>query len=467
MERDPIVVVGGVVAGTAAAAAARREAPPDVPVILLERSPYVAYVSSSLPYEIRDQLDDLERVVLTTPAELRGESGVELRVGHEAVGLDIRRRRLFVRHLAEEREYPIDYGSIVLATGARIDTSALLGTDTEGVFAPRQLQDAILLRRYLEERRPRSALVVGGGKTGFAFAESLRHLGLDVLIIERGRDVVWELGRIASAEMREAAARHGIAVRTDTEARAFFRAGDRVIAHTTQEERLSAEVVVLATGLVPETSLATSAGIALGRSGAIEVDHRMRTSAHRVFACGECAEAFDRVSRRHRFHPVPTTAFQQGDVAGANAAGAHRAFAGVVGTQALRFFDVEAARTGLPRQAVEALGDDVLAVESTQATVGHPFASSGGVSTQLYVERGTGRLLAAEMVGRGTVAKRVDVFATALAAKMRVDEIASLDLTWAPPIAPILDPVLVGARAARERSARDFDGDGEAFGPDA
>lgn len=453
------------VAGTAAAAAARLRAPDDVRVILLERSPYVAYVSGSLPYELKDPLDDLERVVLATPAELRGESGVELRVGHEAIALDARQRRLTVRDVEERREYTIDYGSVVLATGARIDTSTLAGTDTEGVFAPRQLHDAIALRRYLEERRPRSALVVGGGKTGFATAESLRRLGLDVLVVERGRDVVPELGKAAGREVLAAAARHGVAVRTGTEVRALFREGERVIAHTAAEERLSAELVVLATGLVPETTLAKQAGIALGGSGAIEVDHQLRTSAHRVLACGECAEAFDRVSRRHRFHPVPTTAFQQGDVAGANAAGAHRTFRGVVGTQALRFFDVEAARTGMSRGALAALHEGVLAVESTQASVGHPFASTEGVTTQLYVERGSGRLLAAEMVGRGTVAKRIDVFATALAAHMRVDEIASLDLTWAPPIAPVLDPVLVGARAASERSAGDLDDGGEPLVP--
>lgn len=464
MERDPIVVVGGVVAGTAAARAARRETPADVPVILLERSPYVAYVADALPYELRDPLARLQRVIVTTPSELRGESGVELRVGHEAVGLDVQRRRLFVKHHADRREYTIDYGSLVLATGATIDTQALKGADTEGVFAPRQLEDAIALRRFLDERRPRSALVVGGGKTGLAAAESLSRLGLDVLVVEKSAQLLPELGKDAGRLLAETAAQNGIAVRTSCEVRALFREGERVIAHTTAEERLSADVVVLATGLVPNTSLARAAGIAIGASGALEVDHHLRTSAYRVFACGECAEVFDRVSRRHRFHPMPTTAFQQGDVAGANAAGAHRTFRGVVGTQALRFFDVEAARTGLPLSTLAGLGEAAFVVASTQASHSLPLGAGDDIATHLYVERGSGRLLAAEMVGKGTVAKRIDVFATALAADMRVDEIASLDLTWAPPIAPVLDPVLVGARAAREQST--LDRDGEAFSAD-
>ncbi len=469
--RDPIVIVGGVVAGTAAAAAARREAPGDVPVILLERSPYVAYVTDSLPYEIADPLggvESLERIVVATPADFRDDSGILQRVGHEAVELDCKRRRLRVRDHQEGREYTLDYGSVVLATGARTDTAHLSGLETEQVFAPRQLQDAIALRRYLEDERPRSALVVGGGKTGLALAESLRRLSLDVLVVERSAQLLPDFSREAGRELQREAERNGISVKTSVQVASFFHEDGRVVAHTTRGERLTADIALVATGLVPETTLAAGAGIVLGASGAIEVDHLLRTSAPRVFAAGECAEAFDRVSRRHRFHPLPTTSFKQGDVAGANAAGAHRSFRGIVGTQALRFFDVEAARTGLSRAALSSLGEGVLPVESMQSSGARAFARPG-ITTLLHVERATGRLLAAEMVGRGTVAKRIDVFATALAADLRVDEIASLDLTWAPPLAPVLDPVLVGARAAKEQSSGvvdRHDSDGEAFLPD-
>lgn len=435
-------------------------------VILVERSPFVAYVADDLPYEMAEPFRSLESVVFATGDEFRGEDGIELRVEHEVLKLHPKERTLLVRDHKKSREYTLDYGSVVLATGAKLETGQLEGLDTRGVFAPRQLHDATALRRYFDERSPRSALVVGGGKTGLALAESLRRLGLDVLLAEKSAQLLPELGVATGRALQREADLQGVSVKLSQEVCRFERDGDRVAAHTKGKERFTADVVVIATGLVPETSLATEAGIVLGASGAIQVDHQMHTSAPRVFAAGECAEAFDRVSRRHRFHPSPATSFKQGDVAGSNAAGAHRAFHGMVGTSAVRFFEIEAARTGLSRQALLDFADRAIQSESTQASRGHAGGEPADITTLLHVERGTGRLLAAEMVGRGTVAKRIDVFATALHADMRVDEIASLDLAWSPAFSPVLDPILVGARAAREKSGVVLDRGDQAFTPD-
>lgn len=466
MRTGPVLVVGGVVAGTAAARAAKRQNP-EAEVILLERSPFVSYVADAIPYEVGGAFSPLERVVLASAEEFRRHDGIELRVGHEMVELDPRGRSVRVR-TSEGQSYRQPYAALVLATGARLQARTIEGLPTEGVFAPRQLHDAMALRTFLERAKPESVLVVGAGKSGLAFAESLRRLDLDVVMLERGRRPVSDFSDDISRRFAREAERRGIAVHAEQEVRRVSREGGRVLAETASGARFSADVVVLATGLAPVVDVAARAGLRLGASGALEVDHQLHTSAPGVFAAGECAEAFHRISRRHLFHPLPTTAFKQGDVAGANAAGAHRSFPGIVGTVALRFFDIEAARTGLPMSELERLGERVVPVVSEQRGSGRLDDTAPPIATVVYAERGSGRLLGAEMCGAGTVIKRVDVFAAALHAEMTVADVASLDLAWAPPVAPVLDPVLVGAKAAREKTGtpRSNGESGEAFTPD-
>jgi CoA-dependent NAD(P)H sulfur oxidoreductase len=466
MRGGPVVVVGGVVAGTAAARATKRQAP-EAEVILLERSPFVSYVADALPYQVAGPLSPLERVVIASAADFQPHDGVELRIGHEVETLDVSTRVLVVR-TDKGRSYDLPYASLVLATGARLEEGQLEGLPLEGVFAPRQLQDAIALRKFLTEERPESALIIGAGKNGFALAESLRGLDLEVTVLERELRALGGFCDDTSRRFAREAERRGVALHTGQEVRRLAREGGCVVVQTTSGARFGADVVVLATGLSPVVDLAVAAGLRLGASGALEVDHQLHTSAPGVFAAGECAEAFHRVSRRHVFHPLPTTAFKQGDVAGANAAGAHRAFPGIVGTLALRFFDVEAARTGLSAGELERLGDRVVPVVSEQRSSGRLGDTTPPIATVVYAERGSGRLLGAEMCGIGTVIKRVDVFAAALHAEMTVADVASLDLAWTPQVSPVLDPVLVGASAARDKTGalRSGAGGGEAFTPD-
>jgi NADPH-dependent 2,4-dienoyl-CoA reductase/sulfur reductase-like enzyme len=209
-------------------------------------------------------------------------------------------------------------------------------------------------------------------------------------------------------------------------------------------------MVLLAMGVRPNVALAQAAGIQLGATGAIAVDEQQRTSLPHVYAAGDCAEAYHRVLQQPVFIPLGTTANKQGKVAGANAAGAHERFQGIVGTAGFKVFDLEVARTGVGAADIERHGLKVISAVSHHNSRGHHYPGAARITTLLFAERGSGRLLGAQMVGADVVAKRMDVLATALHAGMTLADIEALDLSYAPPYAPVYDPVLIAASVTRK-----------------
>ncbi len=222
-----------------------------------------------------------------------------------------------------------------------------------------------------------------------------------------------------------------------------------LVVHTDRGD-FSAGLVLVSVGVRPSVGLAKAAGIALGPTGAIAVDDRLRTSAPNVYAAGDCAEAEHLVSGRPTWIPLGTTANKQGKVAGANAAGGDERFRGIVGTAAFKVFGLEVGRTGLGRTDAERLGLSAVSATSTHRSRGHAYPGSKLITTVLFVERGSERLLGAQMVGGESVAGRINVLATALHSGMTAAQLEALDLAYAPPLAPVYDPVLIAASVARE-----------------
>jgi NADPH-dependent 2,4-dienoyl-CoA reductase/sulfur reductase-like enzyme len=281
-------------------------------------------------------------------------------------------------------------------------------------------------------------------------AEALRGRGLAVTVVERMDQVTPGYDPAIAGPVADALGRHGVALETGVTVRAVEEKGPG-LAVRTDRGSLPADLVLVAVGIRPRVELARSAGVALGQTGAIAVDEGMRTSIPAIFAAGDCAEARHIVSGRPVWIPLGTTANKQGKVAGANAVGARERFAGVAGTAGFKVFDLEVARTGLAAAEAAALGMDVVTSESRQRSRAHGYPGGNPITTTLAVERGTGRLLGAQMAGVGVVAKRIDVFATALAAGLTVEDLEDLDLSYAPPFAPVYDPILIAASVARKK----------------
>ncbi len=451
-----IVVVGAVAAGTSAASQAKRRNP-QAEVILLERGADVSYGACGLPYNIEDPERAIGDVVVFSAQRFREERGLDVRTLHEVVSADTSGHVLRVRDLSKNEEYELSYDKLILATGASAVKLPLPGMELDGVFALRTLADGTAIKRLLGERVLQRAVIVGAGYIGMEMAEVLRARGLEVTVLEKLEQVVPGIESSLAKLVREELDRQGVRVETGISLRGITRS-EAGLSVDTDRGAFAADLVLVSVGVRPNVSLAKDAGIRLGPTGAIAVDEAQRTSAPDVYAAGDCAEAIQRVTGQPVWVPLGTTANKQGKVAGANAAGAEERFEGILGTAAFKVFDLEVGRTGLARADLVRAGIHAVTSSSTHTTRGHHYPGVKSVTTVLLVEGATGKLLGAQMVGGEGVAGRIDVLATALHARMTIDDLAALDLAYAPPLAPVWDPVLIAATSAQKLLAASFVG---------
>lgn len=452
-EINSIVVIGGVAAGMSAASQAKRRRP-HAHVTVLEKGSHISYGACGMPYVLGDpDLYTMGNLQVLTPGAVRDKRGIDLHLRTEVTRIDVDRRAVFARDLDSGEELRFPYDRLVIATGARAFVPPITGVDSPGVFPLRNLGHGQAMEAYLATRDPKSAILVGAGFIGMELAETLTERGLKVTVIERLEQVVPGFAGEIADEVRAKLEAHGVDVRTGVNVERIEVADGPTHTVTTSVGELTAEMVVVAVGVRPNSEIAKAAGIEVGASGAIAIDDRCQTSTAGVYAAGDCAEAYHRVLDGPAWIPLGTTANKQGKVAGAQAAGADVRFGGIVGTMGFKVFDLEVARTGLGPTDLERLGRPFLVAASKQGSKAHPFKSAP-IRTVLTLDPDTGELLGAQMVGAASVAKRIDVFATALWAKLPLDEIAALDLSYAPPLAPVWDPILIAATVAQKVFAK-------------
>jgi NADPH-dependent 2,4-dienoyl-CoA reductase/sulfur reductase-like enzyme len=281
-------------------------------------------------------------------------------------------------------------------------------------------------------------------------AEAFVNRGLDVTLVERDSEPMNTLDPDMGKLVHEALEKLGVDVRTGEEVSGFDGTDGRVSGVVTTSGTLPADIVTLGLGTAPNTDLAEAAGIPLGPSGGVAVDRRMRTRSEGVWAAGDCAEKFHLVSRRPVVIALGTHANKEGRVAGINLGGGYATFPGVVGTAVCKVCGLEVASSGLNTHDAEAAGFDVLSVVVESTTRAGYFPGAKPMKTKMIVERRSGRLLGAQILGEEGAAKRIDVVATALWNEMTVGEMLNMDLGYAPPFAPVWDPVLIAARKASD-----------------
>lgn len=457
-DKRRLIVVGGVAAGMSAASRARR-LDPDLEILVFDRTGYVSYGSCGLPYYIGGLIGKPEELVVYSPAFFKEKRNIDVFVRHEVTGIHPETKRVTVRRLSDGETLEFVYDVLVLATGASAVRPPVPGVDRPGVFVLRALEDGIALRRRIEEltspgalpggRAPR-AVLVGAGPIGLEAAENFARLRFEVTIVEMMPQVLPGYHTELAAMLQAQLERHGIAVFTGEKVAAIEGPGEDgpvQAVRTASGRTLPADVVLLGTGIRPNVQLARQAGIRLGPTGAVAVDERLRTSAADIFAAGDGVETWHRVLQRPTWIPLGTTSNKMGRIAGENAAGGDAIFRGIVGTAALRAFDLEVGRTGLTEQEAAGGGFDPVTAYVRHGSRAHYYPGPGPVHVWLVGDRRTGRVLGAQLLGpAGAVAKRVDVLAVAITAGMTADEVAELDLSYAPPFAPVWDPVLMAAR---------------------
>ncbi len=441
-----LAIIGGDAAGMSAASQAHRR-DPDLEVVAFERGPYTSYSACGIPYFLGGHFEDSERLIVRSPEQHR-ERGIDARVNQEVMAIDLGARELTVRDHQERTERTEPFDQLVIATGAVAVGPRVPGADR---LEPARTVDAA--ERFNEQlgRGGETAVVIGAGYIGVEMAEALRKRGFAVTILDIADHV---MGIAFDADMarhvQDGAEEEGIDVRLNCAVEGIDLDDDgRPVAVRTADAVFEADHVVLATGVKPATQIAQEAGLEVGEFGGLLTDDHQRCTGHDgVFAAGDCVESWHRLLERPVNVQLGTHANKQGRIAGVNATGGDAAFPGVIGTAVSRICSLEVGRTGLTEtEATEETDFDVVAAIAESKTRAGYFPGAGPIWVKLVVERGTGRLLGGQIVGVEGAAKRGDVLAAAIWMGRPVQELELLDLGYAPPVAPVYDPLLVAASA--------------------
>jgi NADPH-dependent 2,4-dienoyl-CoA reductase/sulfur reductase-like enzyme len=448
MPFDRLIVIGGVAAGTKAAATARRRNP-KASVIVLQDEVDVSYSACGMPYHIASSDEIPRKKLIARTAEAFRADGIDMRTGHRVEEIDAKRGTVTVRDLEGGRSYTESYDQLLIATGAQAaGLKATVSPTAPAVTQLRTLADADRIASKLAGIR--KLVILGGGYIGLEMAETAKKLGMEVSVVEMAPRVIPTFDEAVSKLVEDELRRNGVEVVT----------GSRVVeldgGHVVLEngDRIAADMVLVATGVRPATSLATTAGVKLGITGAIAVSPRMATNVKRIYAAGDCAESHHIVSDRPVWMPLGDVANRQGRVAGINMSGGNAKFPGVLGTAIFRVFDLSVARTGLGVADARAA-----LIEPISKTINAPsraryMVGSTPLQIHLTVHRDSGKLLGCEVVGRDAVDKTVDTIAAAIWGKLNVDDLLDLDLAYAPPFSPVFAPVQVAGevlgKAVRE-----------------
>ena len=442
-----LVVVGGSDAGIEAARRAV-EVDRDIEARVLVADAYPNFSICGIPYHISGEVPDWRRLAHRGVPELEAE-GLRLALDHRVTAVDVAART--VAFEAPTGPGELNYDRLVLATGADPQRPPISGLDSlgpaDGVHVLHSMGDTFGVTGDLRARNPRSAVIVGAGYIGMEMAEALTTRGLEVTVVEQLPHVLPRTVDSALAmDIEDALAANHVALHTGTAVQRIERDGDGLRVETTTAE-FRTDLVLVVTGVFPNTTLAATAGATLGVAGGIVVDERMRTNLPNVYAAGDCVHTHHRLLASPTYLPLGTTAHKQGRIAGANAAGRADRFAGTLGTQVVKVFDRVAAATGLRDEDARAAGYQprTVAARADDHKAYYPGATT--LRARITGDARTGRLLGAQLVGRlgAEVAKRIDIFAAAIHHEMTVEELADLDLSYTPPLGSPWDAVQIMA----------------------
>ena len=454
-----VLVIGGSDAGISAALRAR-ELDPDGQVAVVVADAYPNFSICGLPYYLSGEVPDWRSLAHRTREDIE-RLGIELLLQHTATAIDPARRSVTVVDRAgARRELP--YERLVIATGAAPRRPTIEGLDLDGVYLLHTMGDSFAVHRHLAERAPRSAVIIGAGYIGLEMAEALSSKGIATTLLQRGPAIHPTVDRRFGQRITAELERHGVRVLTGAGVTAITRHTDGLLVQGGTDLRIQADLALVATGVRPVTELAQGAGITLGAEGAIRVTRAMETNIPDIFAAGDCVETHHLLLPEPAYVPLGTTAHKQGRVAGENAVGGHRLFAGSVGTQTVKVCELVMARTGLLEHEARAAGFDPLTVELTTWDHKVYYPGAHELHLSLMADSRTERVLGAQILGHwgSEVSKRIDIVATALYQEMRVEQLNDLDLSYAPPLSSPWDPVQMVAQAWLQEHSRSTEGVG-------
>ncbi|KOS05033.1 flavoprotein oxidoreductase [Flavobacterium akiainvivens] len=443
---DTLVIIGGDAAGMSAASKVRR-VHKDKKIIVFEKSAYTSYSACGIPYFISGLIESIDELVRRSPDEFRNKYNIDVHTEHLVLEVDTNGKRIRVLDKQNNTEFWQPYGQLLIATGGKAYCPKdITGYDAENVFGVTTLKSGINIENFIEDKKPQTAVIVGGGYIGLEMAESLLRRGLEVTLITKGAQVMNTLDPDMGVLVTEALQVLGVTVYLNESLKGFVLEGNTITEVITDKQNLPADMVVFGMGTSPNTAFLEGSGIELGVKGAIKVNAQMQTNIPDVWAAGDCTETLNMVSRQHIHIALGTLANKTGLVAGSSIAGEQAVFPGAVGTAVCKICSYEVARTGLQEKELNKLGIEYAATTVDSLTRANYYPGATKIVVKLLAEKNSGRLLGGQIIGQEGAAKRIDVLATAITHNLTLQNIIDLDLSYAPPFSPVWDPVQTCAR---------------------
>ncbi|MDF7824421.1 FAD-dependent oxidoreductase [Pontiellaceae bacterium B12227] len=449
-----VVVIGGVAAGPKAASRIRRLCD-TAEVTIVEKGEFLSYAGCGLPYYISGVVKEQKELMATPVGTVRDSvffrnvKDVTVLNQTEATAIDRENKTVAVRKM-DGKTQELEYDKLVLATGAESSIPPIPGIDLQNVFNLKDIHDADRIKETLAQHKALNAVIVGGGLIGVEVAEAFQEMGCRITVVEFLPHIL----PMMDPEMAALVERHfearGVRIRTGTRVTGMVGEG-KVEKVVTDHGEFPADIVIVAVGVRPAAQLAVDAGLKVGPSGAIAVNSQMQTFDPAIFAVGDCAEKMNIITGKACYVPLGSTANKEGRVAANAICGVGDEFPGVLGSAICKIFDFSVARTGLGEQEARDAGYDVVTCHAPAPDKPHFIPTAKLLFLKLVADRKTGKLLGAQATGPGDAGRRIDIAATALTAGMTIDQLAQLDLAYAPPFSPAMDNILAAANILRNK----------------
>lgn len=435
-----VVIVGGV-AGGASAAARLRRLDEQAEIIVFERTGFVSYANCGLPYYIGGVIEEESALTLQSPKGFWDRFHITVKTSHEVSAIHPEEHTVEVHNLETGEHFIETYDKLILSPGAHPIRPELPGIDSKRLFCLRTVEDTLRIHSYVQEHKPASAVVVGGGYIGIEAAENLRELGLEVTLLQRPKQLMnnldFDMATFVHMKMRDS----GINLHLGANVTGFQEVDGRIVTNVAEGNPITADMVLLAIGVMPESHLAKEAGLQLGMKGTIAVNDRMETSAPDVYAVGDAVQVKHQVTGEDAVISLAGPANKQGRIVADVIAGLNSRYKGSLGSSVIKVFDLTVANTGLSEKAASAAGYQYESVVLSPGSHAGYYPGTTPMTMKVVFEQETLRLLGAQIVGGEGVDKRIDVLATAIQAGIRADQLKDLDLAYAPPYSSAKDPV--------------------------
>ncbi|MCI8331697.1 MAG: CoA-disulfide reductase [Clostridiales bacterium] len=431
-----VIIIGGV-AGGASAAARLRRLDEQAEITIYEKSGYISYANCGLPYYIGGVITDKEELTLQTPESFYRRFRINAKIHHEVIDIDAKNKTVTVKELITGEIFKDHYDKLLLSPGAKAIKSAIPGIEGQNIFTLRTVEDTFRIYDFVKAENAKSAIVIGGGFIGLEAAENLVHAGLKVTLVEALPQVLSILDSDMVSQVHGLLREKGIDLVLGSGVTSLEN-GTCTLANG---QRLSADLILLAMGVTPDTALAQKAGLTLGVKGSIVVNDRMETSDPDIYAVGDAIETEHFITKEKALISLAGPANKQGRIAADNMAGGDSRYKGTQGTSVIKLFTMTAAATGINERIAGAAGIDFDKVILSPSSHAGYYPGGKVMTIKVLFEKSTEKILGAQIIGFDGVDKRIDVIATAMRAGIKASELAELELAYAPPYSSAKDPV--------------------------